>query len=101
MFLYIAVATFSLAVSLLAELHRQSMARQITEFEKKKTELALYKAQINPHFLFNTLNTLFGLMITGSARAETAFMHFIQLMKYMYTHAGKDKISIDTATDYI
>ena len=55
----------------------------------KKAELALYKVQINPHFLFNTLNTLYGLMLTDVARAETAFMQFMELTKYMYTNAEK------------
>lgn len=65
-FLFMIVSSFSLAVGLLNELFRQTMEKQLIEFEKKKAELALYKAQINPHFLFNTLNTLYGLLLMGS-----------------------------------
>ncbi|MDY3068969.1 MAG: sensor histidine kinase [Parabacteroides sp.] len=100
-FLYMVVTTFSLAVGLLTELHRQIMARQEIEFEKKKAELALYKAQINPHFLFNNLNTLYAMVVTGSPQAEDAFTQFISLMKYMYAHNTKDKIPIRTETEYI
>jgi len=100
-FLYVLVTTFSIVVGLLTELSRQIMERQDMEFEKKKAELALYKAQINPHFLFNTLNTLYGLVITKSERAEVAFMQFIHLMKYMYTNGTKDKVAIDIEVEYI
>lgn len=91
-FLYVVVAAFSFAVGTLAELYRQIVERQAAEHERRKAELALYKVQINPHFLFNTLNTLYGLMLTDVSRAETAFMQFMDLTKYMYTNAEKDKV---------
>ena len=100
-FMYLVTICFSIAVGLLTELYKQIMARQASEFEKKKAELALYKAQINPHFLFNTLNTLYGLMITQSQKAETAFIQFIELIKYMYTKATKDTVGIDEEAEYI
>ena len=100
-FLYVVVTTFSMAVGLLTELYRQRMHRQAVEFEMKKAELALYKAQINPHFLFNNLNTLYGMVVTASDKTEEAFMQFISLMKYMYTNHSKDKIPISTEIEYI
>ena len=98
--LYVVVFCFSTAVGMLSELSRQIIARQTVEYEKNKAELALYKAQINPHFLFNTLNTLYGLLVTKSEKAETAFMQFISLMKYMYSNATKDKIPLEMEIDY-
>ena len=100
-FLFLVVTVFSLAMGLLTELFRQIMARHEVEFEKKKAELALYKAQINPHFLFNSLNTLYGMVVTQSEKAEAAFMQFIQLMKYMYSNASKDFIPVQTEIEYI
>lgn len=100
-FLYVVVTTFSVVVALLSELNQQIMARQSIEFEKKKAELALYKAQINPHFLFNTLNTLLGLIITKSDQAEDAFMHFSNMMKYMCHNSTQDMVSVQTEIDYI
>ncbi len=100
-YLYVLVTTFSAVVTLLSQLHQQILARQTMEFEKKKAELALYKAQINPHFLFNTLNTLLGLIITKSNEAEEAFMQFTNLMKYMYTNSTHDKVPLATEIEYI
>ena len=45
-FLYIVVMAFSIAVGLLTELYHQITKRQVVEFEKKKAELALYKARL-------------------------------------------------------
>ncbi len=100
-FLYVVVTTFSAVVALLSELNQQIIARQSVEFEKKKAELALYKAQINPHFLFNTLNTLLGLIITKSEQAEDAFMQFSNLMKYMCNNSTQDTVGVQTEIDYI
>lgn len=100
-FLYLVTVCFSIAVGLLTELYRQMTERQNIEFEKKKAELALYKAQINPHFLFNTLNTLYGLMLAQSEKAEAAFMQFIHLVKYIYTRATQDKVDIAEEAEYI
>lgn len=100
-FLYMVVSAFSIAVSLLTVLHKQLMERQATESQKEKAELALYKAQINPHFLYNTLNTLYGLVITKSDKAEGAFMQFINLMKYMSETALLDKVLVEREISYV
>lgn len=100
-FLYIVAVSFSLIVGLLTVLFKQRVEQQEIEFEKDRAQLALYRAQINPHFLFNTLNSLYGLIISKSERAETAFMQFINLMKYMYTNGTKDKIDIESEINYI
>lgn len=100
-FLFFVVSTFSFAVGLLTELYHQMLEKKELEQEKSKAELALYKAQINPHFLFNTLNTLYGLLITGSEKAEQAFMQFTGMMKYMYSKTSADFIPVSDEAEYI
>lgn len=81
---FIVVVIFCFAVGMLTEAYRQRLAREEVEYERNKAELALYKAQINPHFLFNTLNTIYGLLITHSDKTEVTLERFIDLTKYMY-----------------
>ncbi|MFI3304744.1 MAG: histidine kinase [Rikenellaceae bacterium] len=100
-FLYVVVTTFSIVVALLSELNRQMMARQDIEFEKKRAELSLYKAQINPHFLFNTLNTLLGLVVTKSDKAEDAIVQFTSLMRYMCNNSTQNQVALHTEIEYI
>ena len=98
---YILVVIFCFAVDMLKEVYRQKLARAEMEYERNKAELALYKAQINPHFLFNTLNTLYGLLITQSAKTEITLERFINLTKYMYNNANREFIALAEEVDYI
>ena len=98
---YIIVVIFCFAVGMLTEAYRQRLAREEVEYERNKAELALYKAQINPHFLFNTLNTIYGLLITRSDKTESALERFISLTKYMYINASRDYIPVSEEVDYI
>ena len=86
---------------MLKEVYRQKLARAEMEYERNKAELALYKAQINPHFLFNTLNTLYGLLITQSDKMEITLERFINLTKYMYNNANREFIALAEEVDYI
>ena len=98
---YIIVTIFCFAVGTLNEAFRQRLARQEVEYERNNAELALYKAQINPHFLFNTLNTLYGLLITHSDKTEAMLERFINLTKYMYNNANQDYIALSEEVEYI
>ena len=98
---YILVVIFCFAVGMLKEVYRQKLARAEMEYERNKAELALYKAQINPHFLFNTLNTLYGLLITQSDKMEITLDRFINLTKYMYNNANREFIALAEEVDYI
>lgn len=98
---FILVVTFCFVVGMSAEAYRQRLVREELEFQRNKAELALYKAQINPHFMFNTLNTIYGLLISGSELTTPAFERFINLTKYIYNNTRKDFISINEEIDYI
>lgn len=99
--LYIINMSFGLMTGLVVELYRQIIHRQSIESEKKKAEIALYKSQINPHFMFNTLNTLYGLFISKSGNAEDMFIKFTNILKYMYLNAERDKITFHEEMSYI
>lgn len=98
---YILVVTFCVAVGMVAEAYRQRLAREKVENERNKAELALYKAQTGPHFLFNTLNTIYGMLLSNSDKALTTFERFIRLTQYMYLNAGRDYITLAEESDYI
>lgn len=100
-FLTLTVTGYCFSNNLLTEVFRQSLSKQRAETEKKRAELALYKAQINPHFLFNTLNTLYGLLITRSEQTEASFEEFIDLVRYMYRNATREYIPVGEEVEYI
>lgn len=98
---YIIAQTFSFAVGILTEFNRQRQQREAMERERDHAELALYKAQINPHFLFNTLNTLYGLLITQSAKTVRAMEQFISLTKYLYNNANRNLVPLCEEIEYL
>lgn len=99
--LTLVVVGFGLSIETMLELFHQILLRKNMEAEKHKAELALYKTQINPHFLFNTLNSIYGLIISKSDRTENAFAKFTGILQYMYRHTTDDTISINEEVGYI
>lgn len=71
------------------------------EQEKKEVELEALHAQINPHFLYNTLNTIKWMAkIQGNNGVSTAITSLIKLLR-ISTNLGKDMISLREEIDYV
>ncbi len=67
--------------------------------QKKKTqqlesELSALKAQINPHFMFNTLNNLYGLALAKSSKTPEMLMQLSELMRYILDTANNDVVTL-------
>lgn len=99
--MFLVVICYSLTVAFTRELYHRLLLQNIVENQRDKAELALYKAQINPHFLFNTLNSIYSLVIGTSQKAEDAFIKFTDLLKYTYVTAGNDYVTIKDEINYI
>ncbi|AXT54855.1 sensor histidine kinase [Aquimarina sp. AD1] len=79
-----------------------SQQRTLTlEKEKIETELIQLRNQVHPHFLFNTLNTLYALIIKKSNTAETAVLKLSKLMRYMLYEANTPKVSLVKEIEYL
>lgn len=100
-FMFFVVIGYSLTVSFIKELYNRILLQSILENQRNKAELALFKAQITPHFLFNTLNSLYSLVIGTSQKAEDAFIKFTELLKYTYITADNDWVAIDDEINYV
>ncbi len=59
------------------------------ELEKTKAELSLLKSQVNPHFLFNTLNNLYSLALSGSESTADAILKLSGIMRYLIDMEGQ------------
>ena len=73
--------------------------------EKKTAELSFLKAQINPHFLFNTLNNIYSLAIRQSPNTAPSIMKLSNIMRYLTDDVTKEVISLkrelECIQDYI
>ena len=59
----------------------------------KEAELHALKSQINPHFLFNSLNSISSLTMTDPERAQEMVINLSQLMRYSLKHDQNEKVS--------
>lgn len=77
--------------------------RRFKNLEKSKiaTELSYLKSQINPHFLFNTLNSIYSLAIVGSNNTADAVVKLSNMMRYVLNDANKDWVSLEQEISYI
>ena len=84
---------------------RDAQARAVLEQERLATELSLLKAQINPHFFFNTLNNIYALTLIDGEQARAALHRLSRMMRYVLyeTPGGHTRLSqeLNFLRDYI
>ncbi len=68
--------------------------------EKEKTELLHLKSQVNPHFFFNTLNNLYGLMAKDSKERQMV-LKLSDMMRYSIYEGQKDWVTLKDELDYL
>jgi len=71
------------------------------EKEKTKNELDFLKAQFNPHFLFNSINSIYGNIDKGNSTARNMLLTFSEMLRYQLYECNTGNISIDKEISYI
>ncbi len=71
------------------------------EKERVKNELDYLKAQINPHSLFNSLNTIYGHIDKSNQVARNILLQFSELLRYQLYDCAEEKISLEREMGYI
>jgi len=87
---------------LLIEYLRNMMKLKEIENKQLKAELNLLKAQVHPHFLFNTLNNLYGLISQNqNQRASEVTLKLADLMRYLLESSKSDKMSLNKEIQFL
>ena len=74
---------------------------ELLEKERVRNELDYLKAQINPHALFNSLNTIYGHIDKGNHVARTILLQFSELLRYQLYDCGAEKVSLEKEIEYV
>jgi len=76
---------------------------EVEDLRKKTTQaqLQLVKSQINPHFLFNNLNVLSGMVIKNNPEANHFIEEFSKVYRYILSNQDKEMVPLKTELDYI
>jgi len=98
----IPVTVISAAVWSAQEAFYKQKENEVLKKEKLEAELVFLKSQINPHFLYNTLNYIYSLAYPVSEELADAVIKLSQLMRYMLNESGPDGlVDIQKEIDYL
>jgi LytS/YehU family sensor histidine kinase len=77
--------------------------RKLSEIsrEKSETELKFLKSQINPHFLFNSLNSVYFLIDRQNKEARQTLLQFSDLLRYQLYDCNADTVDIEKEVSYL
>lgn len=77
--------------------------RRIRKLEKEKlqAELGALKSQINPHFLFNSLNNIYALALDEDKKAPAVILGLSKCLRYMLYECGEEKVPLRKEINYI
>ncbi|HSG28752.1 MAG TPA: sensor histidine kinase [Candidatus Krumholzibacterium sp.] len=89
---YVAIAA---AIKIARHWYRTEYLKQQVESENLKSELAYLKAQIQPHFLFNTLNNLYALVMKQDPAAPGMVLRLSDLLDYVLHECNTPRISLE------
>jgi len=91
----------SASIKLVSEWYKNEKIKSLVETHKITAELSFLKAQLNPHFLFNSLNSIYSLANKKSDYTTDAIVTLSELMRYMIYETDKEFVSLQKEIDYI
>jgi LytS/YehU family sensor histidine kinase len=88
-------------IKIAMEWFKSEKQREELKVEKLNAELKFLKSQINPHFLFNCLNTIYSLAHKQSTQTEHAILKLSTIMRYMIYESNEDKVLLSQELKYL
>ena len=93
--------TLAMSVQLAWHWNRTKKREQALEKEKLETELNFLKYQFNPHFLFNTINSIFFLIHKNPDMASESLAKFSELLRYQLYDCDENQIPLSREMAYL
>ncbi len=93
--------TFALFIKLTQNWVRAQKHQRKLEKEKLETELKFLKSQFNPHFLFNTINSIFVLIHKNQEMASESLAKFSGLLRYQLYECNEAQIPLERELSYL
>jgi two-component system LytT family sensor kinase len=100
-FLFLVIIVLGLAIQITRQWRYSEQRTLKAEAEKATAELSFLKAQINPHFLFNTLNNIFSMAVTQNPNTAASVMRLSNIMRYVTEEATEELVPLDDEIDCI
>ncbi len=97
---YVAVTSLAKFLTDWIELQDISLRYNKVEREKLEAELNTLKAQINPHFLFNSLNNIYSLSLVNSKKTPQLILKLSDLMRHVLYESRKNFVPLNTEIEF-
>lgn len=81
--------------------YENNQRRQDLQKVQLKTELAFLRSQINPHFLFNTINDIYSLTYNKSEQAPEALLKLSVMLRYMLRDGNEEFMPLNREVEYL
>lgn len=94
-------SSLCIALKLSKQYYLQQQQMQQIKIEKLDTELKYLKAQINPHSMFNSINSVFSLIDKSNTNARETLAKFSEILRYQLYESSLDKIDIEKEVNYL
>jgi len=92
---------FSLLLKFTADWFTNERVQRDLENQRLTAELAFLKSQINPHFLFNSLNSIYSLAYQKSETTPDAILKLSEIMRYMLYECNDNKVDLEKEITYM
>jgi two-component system LytT family sensor kinase len=93
--IFLLIFAISTGIKVVGQWFQSENRNKEIENEKLTTELFFLKSQINPHFLFNTLNNIYSLAAVQSEKTAEAVMKLSSIMRYVLTEVKNDCVPLE------
>ena len=97
--LIVILLTYALKYTLIAFVTQNELLK--LQHEKLQLELNALKSQVNPHFLFNTLNNLYSLTLKNSEKSSEVVLKLSDIMRYVLYQSDEFKVPVQKELDFI
>ena len=92
---------FSTIVNIVMDWNKHQRERVVLETKNLQTELKSLRNQINPHFLFNTLNNIYALSLKKSDRTPDMIIKLSEMMRYMLYECNERFVPLENEISYL
>ncbi len=95
------IGIYALLIRVVVDFLDQQQKEAELRNQTQASEIALLRSQINPHFLFNTLNNIYSLVRSKSEDAPTAVLKLSDIMRYMLYDSNSERVLLSKEVEYL
>ena len=99
--LYLLVVGAGVAIRMTGGWYKAEAARQELGHSRTQAELQNLKSQLNPHFLFNTLNNIYSLIQIDTSRAQQAVHDLSRMLRYVLYDSSHPAVPLSAEIDFL